>query len=69
MDYGKIEVEIDRGAIRYVIGEGKNRRWFYDTSKIINEKEVQAWDTHLSRKNWYTPEVREKTLNLMYQLI
>ena len=68
MKYDPIEVEIDGKAIRYFFLTKEGKRWFYDTSIIKNEKEAKDWDIHLSRKMWYTKDIREKTMELMKKI-
>ena len=69
MKYDPIEVEAVDKFIRYSFITENGKQWFYETGDIKKEKDVDEWDTHLGRKMWYTPEVREQSLNLMKKLV
>lgn len=68
MKYDPIEIEQGKDCINFYFIRGGHKHWFYEVYDVRNENELKEWDRHLSRKLWYTDEIREKALNLMSKL-
>jgi hypothetical protein len=68
MHYDPIKIEKTKDSLKFYFVDGKIKRWFYEIWGIKNKKDIDSWDEHLSKKMWYSQEVRKETLILMGQL-
>jgi len=72
MKYDPIEIVREENNIEFYFMPGK--RWFYEIHSLTKNGKYDLgrsdwWDEHLKEKMWYTPELREKVLALMEEIV
>lgn len=67
MKYDPILIKRNGDYIEYYFLRNGRQDWFYEFNAKYDSREI--WDEHLSKKMWYTPEVRKETLNLMEDIL